>query len=183
MAGNKGGRRRTLEQIDKDARALALHCQGKTYRQISLEMGVNTASAFNAVKRAIADRQKNQFQQADEFTAAVARIQQGLLRCQEIIDGKHFLAAPGGKLVIDPTTGEPCLDSAPKQRAITEMRHLNDQLIMLMDLKPASKQRIQVVTEDVVDAEIRKLSEEIANAGATPGPGPSRETRPPRPPA
>lgn len=159
-----GGRRRTLEQIDKDARALALYCQGKTYLEVGRELGVGASAALNMVRRAIRDRQQNQFSQADEFTAAVARIQQGLLRCQEIIDAPHYLAAPGGKLATTPD-GDLVLDDGPKQRAITEMRHLNDQLIMLMDLKPASKQRVTVVTEDVVDKEIAKLAEEIAAAG------------------
>jgi hypothetical protein len=45
------------------------------------------------------------------------------------------------------------------------MRHLNDQLILLMDLKPASKQRVTVVTDDVVQAEIDQLTAELAAAG------------------
>lgn len=171
--GVNGGRRRTLEQIDKDARALALHCQGKTYLEIGRELGTGAAAAHGMVKRAIRDRQQDQFDQADEFTAAVARIQQGLKTCQEIIDTPHYLAAPGGKLATGPD-GELVLDDGPKQRAITEMRHLNDQLIMLMDLKPASKQRVTVVTEDVVDAEIKRLSEEIARAGEASRPGAGR---------
>lgn len=172
-----GGRRRTLEQMDKDARALALYCQGKIYLEIGRELGVNKSAAFQMVKRAIADRQKDQFSQADEFAAAVARIQQGLRRCQEIIDSPHYLAAPGGKLATTPD-GELVLDDGPKQRAITEMRHLNDQLIMLMDLKPASKQRIEVVTQDVVDKQIAEELEAIrklADGGQAAYPGVVRE--------
>lgn len=167
--GSKGGRRRTIAQIDKDAKALGLHCQGKTYEQIAEALGWRGKSvAYKAVRRALADRQNDAFEQAEEFTAAVARIQMGLRRCQEIIDTPHYLAAPGGKLATDPD-GNLVLDDGPKQRAITEMRHLNDQLIMLMDLKPASKQRVEVVTEDVVDREIAKLAKELSEAGKQPG--------------
>jgi hypothetical protein len=169
-------RRRTLAAMDRDAAALALYCQGKTYRQISQELGWKSVkSSYEGVKRALADRQRDKLEQVDHFAAAVERIQTALQRCQEIIDGRHFLAAPGGKLVMDPRTGEPCLDSAPKQRAITEMRHLNDQLIMLMDLKPATKQRVEIVPQSVVDKEIEQLSKEMADGGAAPGPGVLRE--------
>ena len=164
-AGNKGGRRRSIAQIEKDAKALALHCQGFGYVEIADKLGWKSrASAFEAVRRAIGDRQKDAFGQADEFTAAVNRIHMGLRRCQEIIDTPHFLAAPGGKLAAD-EDGNLVLDDGPKQRAITEMRHLNDQLITLMDLKPASKQRVEVVTDDVVQREIDQLTKELAQAG------------------
>jgi|SRR5581483_1204617 len=179
-SSNKGGRRRTLEQVGRDAEALALHCQGKTYRQIATALGwKNQASAFQAVKRAIADRQRDKLEQVDHFTLAIARIEAGLRTCQEIIDTPHFLAAPGGKIATvwdaELERDVPVLDDGPKQRAITEMRHLNDQLILLMDLKPPSKQRIEVVTEDVVNREIEKLTKEIADAGGAPGPGVVRE--------
>ena len=167
--GNKGGRRRTLEQIDKDAAALALYCQGKSYPEIATALGWKTrAGAFNAVKRAIADRQQDKLEQVDHFTLAVERIQRGIAACQEIIDTPHFLAAPGGKIATvwdaDKQCDVPVLDDGPKQRALTEQRHLNDQLILLMDLKPATKSRVQIVPESVVDQEIAQLSKELADA-------------------
>ena len=168
-AGNRGGRRRTLEQIDKDAKALALHCQGKSNDEIAAALGwKNRSTAFNAVKRAIADRQKDKLEQIDHFTLAVERIQRGIAACQQIIDTPHYLAAPGGKIATiwdaEKQCDVPVLDSGPKQRALTEQRHLNDQLILLMDLKPATKSRVEVVTEDVVDREIKKLADELAQA-------------------
>lgn len=163
-AKNPGGRRRTIEQMKKDADALGLFCQGKSYQQIADALGWKSKSvAFTAVKRATADIQRDALEQVDHFTAAIERIHMGLRRCQEIIDTPHYLAAPGGKLATAPD-GSLVLDDAPKQRAITEMRHLNDQLILLMDLKPASKQRVEVVTEDVVDREIAKLAKELSTA-------------------
>lgn len=162
---NAGGRRRTVEQMRKDAAALELYCQGRTYRQICDELGWKSISrAFDAVRRATADIQRSKLEQVDHFTAAVERIHTGLRRCQEIIDTPHYLAAPGGKLATAPD-GSLVLDDGPKQRAITEMRHLNDQLIVLMDLKPAAKSRVEVVTDDVVQKEIDQLAREIAQAG------------------
>jgi hypothetical protein len=165
-------RRRSPEAITNDATALALHCQGVTYQEIATRLGWKSKSyAHSAVKRGIADRQKDAFQQVEEFALAVARIQAGMRACQQIIDTPHYAVTNSGKVATVWVAGEdgqsrevPVLDDGPKQRAITEMRHLNDVLIMIMDLKPASKQRIQVVTEDVVDAEIRKLADEVARA-------------------
>jgi hypothetical protein len=168
------GRRRTLEQTRKDAEALNLHCQGKSYQAIADALGwKGKGTAFHAVKRALADLQREPLEQFDHFTAAIERIHAGLRECQQIIETPHYLAAPGGKLATAPD-GTLVLDDGPKQRAITEMRHLNDQLIMLMDLKPATKSRVEVVTEDVVDREIAKLAEELANAqgGKPPVQGP-----------
>jgi hypothetical protein len=163
--GVKGsGRRRTVAQMEKDARSLELFCQGQTYRQIGTTQGVSSTAAYHAVKRALADRQKDKLEQVDHFTAAIERIQAGLRRCQEIIDGRFVSVTASGKVAVDPDTGEPLLDAGPKQRAVTEMRHLNEQLIVLMDLKPPAKSRVEVVTEDVVDREIAKLAEELALA-------------------
>jgi hypothetical protein len=177
---NPGGRRRSVETMRKDAEALRLHCQGMGYQQIADELHWRSkASAFKAVKNALADLQRDKLEQVDHFTAAVERIQKGLRECQEIIDTPHYLAGRDGKIVTmwnEKAKAEvPVLDSGPKQRAVTEMRHLNDQLIMLMDLRPAAKSRVEVVTEDVVDAEIAKLAEELAVAGKdTPVPGQDR---------
>lgn len=176
--GNRsgGGRRRTVEQMKKDAEALRLFCQGKSYQEIADTLGwKGKGTAYAAVRRATSEIQRDSLEQVDHFTAAVERIHTGLRRCQEIIDTPHYLAAPGGKLATAPD-GSLVLDDGPKQRAITEMRHLNDQLIVLMDLRPAAKSRVEVVTQDVVNQEIEKLAKEVADlAGNAPGPGIVRE--------
>jgi hypothetical protein len=172
-------RRRQQESIERDARALDLHCQGMTYQQIATALGwKGSGTAFHAVKRGIADRQRNALAQVDHFTLAVERIQDGLRKCQEIIETEHFAVAPGGKIATIWDSGSqmevPVLDDGPKQRAITEMRHLNDQLIRLQGLNAPTKQRVEVVTQDVVNDEIARLVNEVrelANASETAGPG------------
>lgn len=163
------GRRRTVEQMDRDAKALALYCDGKSYPQIAEACGwKNRASAFEAVKRAAADRAKMALDGEDTYQALIAQIHADIARCTDIINRDHVSVTASGKVATmrDPDTGldVPVLDDGPKLRAITELRHLRDQLIMLKDLKPAAKTRVEVVTDDVVQREIDQLTKELAKA-------------------
>src|SRR5579859_4395978 len=166
MAGNRGGRRRTLAQMDKDAEALALFCQGKTYREISGDLGwKNPTSAFNAVKRAIADRQKDAFAGAEDFALAVARIQRTIAYHEQVMATRHYAVSTTGKVVTDPETGLPMLDPGPGQRSAAELRHLYAELAKLQGTYAPTKARQTIIPEDVVDQEIAQLAKEIAEAG------------------
>ena len=160
----KPGRRRTIEQMDKDAKALALYCQGKIYREICEELGWRSISrAHDAVKRAIADRQKDAFGQTEDFTLAVARIQRTIAYHENVIATPHYVvAAATGKVALDPDTGEKMLDPGPGQRSAAALERLFDQLNKLQGNYAPTKSRQEVVTEDVVDAEIKKLADEVA---------------------
>jgi len=50
-------------------------------------------------------------------------------------------------------------DYGPKQRAITEMRHLDEQMLRLLGVFP--RQRVEVVTGETVDREIAKSAQEL----------------------
>lgn len=161
----RAGRRRTLAQMDKDAQALALFCQGKQYRQISVELGWKSAStAFDAVRRALADRQKNAFDGTGDFALAVARVQRAIAYHEQVIATPHYVVSNTGRLVTGPD-GKPLLDSAPGQRSAAELRHLYAELNKLQGTYAPTKVRQEVVTDDVVQREIDQLAAEIAEAG------------------
>lgn len=163
--GRRGGRRRTAEQMDRDARALAMHCEGKGYPEIAEKCGwKNRVSAYEAVRRALMDRQRTSFEQIDQFALAVARVQKAIAACQKIIDGQHFVVSATGKVATDPATGEPVLDPGPAQRALTEQRHLFAELNKLEGNYAPTKQRVEVVTDDVVQREIDQLTKELAKS-------------------
>jgi hypothetical protein len=172
--------RRTREQIDKDHRALDLHCQGKTNRQIAEIIGWKSAStATMAVQRALRDKRCGDLDAVDNFALAIERIQQDIAEQQKIIDTPHYTVSTTGKLVPDPKTGEPMLDSAPKARALEAKMKLYDQLNKLQGNYAPAKIRQEVVTQDAVDQQIQAELEEIrrlaADAGETPGSGVPRE--------
>lgn len=165
-----GGRRRTLAQIAKDAEAADLYRQGLTYPEIAARMGYRSkSSAYGAVQRAIADLTQDHFAASEALHLMLERIQDRRRRLQHIIDTPHYLAGPGGVVctMTDPETGEKVLvgDSGPAQRALTELRHLDDQEARLLDLNPPAKARVDVITHEAVEAESKKLVLELVEAG------------------
>ena len=161
-------RRRTLEQVRKDAEAAELYRQGLSYQQVAGKLGINKSTAFSMVRRAVRDAQATTLQSGDAFTMILERIQDHRRKLQEVIDHPSYLAGKDGKIVTmrDPATGDevPVVDKGPMVRAITELRHHIELEARLLDLFPAAKSRVEVVTEDVVDREIEKLAKEIADA-------------------
>ena len=168
--GTTGGRRRTAEQIKKDAQAADLYRKGMNYQQVADEMGWRgKSSAYRAIQRAIADITQDHFAAGEALHLMLERIQDRRRRLQKIIDADHYLAAPGGKLVMitDPVTGDevPALDSAPAQRALTELRHLDDQEARLLDLNPPAKARVEVITAEQVEAEQKRIVARLVAEG------------------
>jgi hypothetical protein len=166
-----GGRRRTIEQVRKDARAAELYRQGLTFDQVgqAFDPPVHKTTAFNMVQRAIRDAQARAVRGPDAFTMILDRIQDHRRKLQEVIDAPHFLVDKAGRIVMtyDENLGReaPVVDNGPVVRAITELRHHIELEAKLLDLFPASKTRVEVVTEDVVDREIEKLAKELGRAG------------------
>ncbi len=177
------GRRRTIAQVEKDAKAAGFFRQGMSYRDIAEAMGFKSkASAYNAVKRAIADITNDHFDAKEALHLMLERIQDRRRICQEIIETPHYLAAPGGKIAtaVDPKTGGEflVLDDGPKQRALAELRHLDDQEDRLLGLAAPARRQVDVVTQSTVDKQIEeelKALKELADAGGAPGPGVIRE--------
>lgn len=167
MARSSTTRRRTLEQKEKDARALALYCQGKHYQQIADMLGWKSAStALQAVKRAIADRQKDAFGQTEDFVLAVARIQRTIAYHEGVIAQTHYVVASAtGKVARDEETGEKLIDPAPGQRSAAALERLFDQLNKLQGTYAPTKSRQEIVPEDVVDQEIARLAKKLAEKG------------------
>jgi|SRR5579859_4547457 len=179
MAGNRGGRRRTLAQMDKDAKTLALHIQGKSHAEIIvIQEYKSTSSVTGAIKRAIADRQKDAFAGAEDFALAVARIQRTIAYHEQVMATRHYAVSTTGKVVTDPETGLPMLDPGPGQRSAAELRHLYAELAKLQGTYAPTKVRQEVIEQSTVDAQIQAELQEIqrlASAGEAPGPGVVRE--------
>lgn len=178
----KPGRRRTLAQMDKDAQTLAYHLQCKTYREIMVLQGYKSAGTVsNAIKRAIADRQKDAFGQVEDFAVSVARLQRMIAKAEADLEKTYYVTSTTGKLVHGPD-GRPLEDDAPKQRVRVEIRHLQEHLDKLQGNFAPAKVRQEVITQDVVDrendqfaAEIERLSREMERGGEAADPGVIRE--------
>jgi len=92
------------------------------------------------------------------LAVALARLERLREACGEILAATHYVTGKDG-VVLHPETGRPVEDYGPKQRAITEMRHLDEQMLRLLGVFP--RQRVEVVTGETVDREIAKSAQEL----------------------
>lgn len=134
-------RKRTFEQVQRDAAFAALRRDGLTYPQIAAEKRCAVSTAFEAVQRAI----------ADVPAEAVTQLRQ--------IESDRLNA-----IIADlwPIARNSDIDAAQRIAAYREIRQASESLRRMFGLDAPTKQTITIISEDVVDAEIRRLEDEMA---------------------
>ena len=160
------GRRRSLATRENDARVLELRRRGLSYAQISTQMGWKSdASAYFAVNRALAD-------QAREVSAEVIQIETDRLdemtrTLYRVLATKHYVVSAGsGKVALHPDTGQPLQDDGPVLQAVAGLLRISERRSKLLGLDAPTKTRIEVITEDVIDAEMAALARQVAENDA-----------------
>jgi hypothetical protein len=164
-------RRRSAETIERDHRAYDLFRRGLSYRQIGAELGVSHQTAFDAVRRAARDNAVDPLEAAEARQAFLDRFQDYRRAAQRELAARHYAHTQSGRLVTGPD-GKPLTDGEPNMRALDRLLKIDDMELRLRDLYPAAKSRVEVITEDAVDAECARLAREIAEreaAAADPG--------------
>ncbi len=146
-------RTRTIITAERDSKAAHLRAQGRTYRQIGSEMGVQVATAYKMVGRAIASapvEAVNELRaiESERLTAVIAK-------AWEIVHADHPYVSAGRLL-----TG--VQDAGPVLAALNLIRTTSESLRKLYGLDAPARQTITVITEDAVDAELRRLETEVA---------------------
>ena len=87
---------------------------------------------------------------------------------------KHYVVSVGsGKIARHPDTNQPLLDDTPVLHALDRLIRTDQEEAKLLGLYAPAKARIEVITEDVVDAELAQLAQEIAESDAAGHPGPA----------
>ncbi len=147
------GLKRSIVTAERDGRAAHLRAQGRTYLQIGTELGVNTGSAYKMVGRAIASapvEAVNELRaiESERLTAVIAK-------AWEIVHADHPYVSAGRLL-----TG--VQDAGPVLAALNLIRTTSESLRKLYGLDAPARQTITVITEDAVDAELRRLETELA---------------------
>jgi hypothetical protein len=153
-------RQRTLADKERDARAVELYRRGLTYRQIAAQMGWRSpASVGNAITRALAD----DHQAANEEVRQIllGRLQDYRASAWNVLTARHYVTTQAGKLVEGPDGGY-LIDDAPVLNAVDRLLKIDDREAVLRDLYPPAKHRVEVITEDAVDAELAALNRQIA---------------------
>lgn len=154
-------RRRSAQTIERDFRAYDLYRRGLSYRQIGAELGFSHQAASDAVRRAAKDSATDPLEQAEARQAALDRLQDYRRAAQRVLSARHYHVAQSGKLVDAPDGGF-LLDDSPVLKALAALDRIDDMDNRLRGLYPPVRQRIEVVTEDVIDAEIARLAAEVA---------------------
>jgi hypothetical protein len=188
-AGN-GRFTRTAATIKRDHKAAELRGQGYSFQRIADELGfASKGKAHEAVMRAYADIPSEATEQAKRLD--LERIDRLIEHAWAIMLRDHVTVSQGrvvGKVigverdehgaVVTDGDGKPVLiyedilDDGPALAAIREIRGLLERRAKIIGYEAPARSRVEVVTSDMIEAEITRLEEEVGRLGpAHPGPG------------
>lgn len=155
---------------ERDAQACRLRTRGESYDQIARALGFRDRSgARRAVQRALVVTRQ---EPADELRALeLERLDDLTRHLQQVLATRHFVHTQGGKVVRHPETGTPLTDTGPVIQAALALLRVSESRRKLTGADEPAKQRVQVITEDMVDAAIAGLTGQL-NAMGEPLPGP-----------
>jgi len=178
----KGRFSRTVDTARRDAAAAALRARGRTFDQIAAELRFSgRAKAYEAVQRAYADIPYEGVEEARRLD--LERIDRLIEYCTAVMEREH-LTVNNGKVIrhfvgletdadgierLDPD-GKPIpvfedvLDDGPGMTAVREIRGLLERRAKMTGYDAPARSRVEFVTEDVIEAEIRKLEAQIGQA-------------------
>lgn len=178
--GGNGKFTRTAASIRRDHRAAELRGQGWSFQRIAAELGfASRGKAHEAVLRAFAEIPSEESAQAKALD--LERIDRLIEKAWEIMLRDHVTVSQGhvvGKLIgwqrdddgeiLRDGEGAPIglyedvLDDAPATAAIREIRALLERRAKIIGYDAPVRSRIEVVPEDVIDAELAELARQVA---------------------
>lgn len=187
--GGNGRFTRTANSVKRDAEAAGLRARGYSFQRIADELGfASKGKAHDAVMRAYADIPSEEVKQAKLLD--LDRIDRLIEQAWDIMLRPHVSVSQGrvvGKQVgwqTDPDTGETLrgpdgdplplyedvMDDGPANTAINTIKGLLERRAKMIGYDAPSQARIEVITDDMVNAEIARLSREFEEAdGSRPG--------------
>lgn len=140
-----------------DAQAARLRSQGLGYRQIATEMGCTLSAAHDRVRRALAAVPIEAVNELRQIEAE--RIDRVITKAWGIVEDRHTVVS-NGKVITD------VVDNGAVLAALTVILRASAEKRKLFGLDAPARQVVTVITEDAVDAELRRLEQELAAAEA-----------------
>ncbi|MCU1494852.1 MAG: hypothetical protein JWO62_2616 [Acidimicrobiaceae bacterium] len=133
-----------------------------SYRQIAAELGCSVSVAYDAVQRGMAMVPLEGAAEAKrQELAKLDRIERHLLG---VMEREHITVSHGKVIDID---GIPVLDDGPGVQAAVSLLRVMERRAKLLGLDAPSRSEVKVITEDEVDAEIKRLEAELASDRST----------------
>lgn len=149
-----------LAQAKLDAEALDLLAEGMTIRQAAAVQGVTPSTIHARYRRALA---LVPVQSAEEYRRIWLDRLELQYRAALRVQTTPHLTVSNGNLIIDPRTGDPLLDDAPVLQATVAIVRIAERVARITGFDAPTKSAVTITTEDVVDAEIRRLEAELAD--------------------
>jgi hypothetical protein len=149
-----------VDSAERDAEACRLYVAGKTYLEISEELGYGgKANAHKAVQRVLLETVR---EPADEVRALLRARNEEIYLMARAVALKDHLAHGNGRIVYD-RNGTPLVDDGPKLAAMDRMQRALSELAKLAGAHAAVK--YENLSLEAVQAEIARLEAEAREAG------------------
>lgn len=145
---------------DRDVEMMRLRTDGWTYHEIGAKYGIGASGAYRAVMRGLS---VVPVEAAAELRIVEnARLDELAVVALNILRKKHPVVSQG-RLFAD------LEDDGPRLAAIDRLLKINDARRKMNGLDAPSRVAINVVTEDIIDAQIEALEAEEAGLKLLPG--------------
>jgi hypothetical protein len=146
----------------RQAEAVRLRANGQTFDEIGQALGITKQAAFKLVTRALEATLREPASQVRVID--LERLDQLQVEALAVLRRTHYVVQ-GGKIVRG-DDGEPLVDDAPTLQAIATIVRLMERRARLLGLDAAQKH--EVLTLDTIDAEIRRLEDQVAKTTPPP---------------
>lgn len=150
---------RTVDTAARDARACELRARGCSLQRIADELGYSDRSAARkAVERAL---DGTVAEDADVLRRLeLARLDRLHCEALAVLETEHVIVSQG-RIVRD-DQGKAIPDDAPVLAAIDRLLKVSDRRAKLLGLDAPARIRATVITEDMIDAELERLTRVLA---------------------
>lgn len=149
---------RTIDTAERDMAMARRKALGYSYREVAEHFEVSAATAHRAVQRALVATAAIGGEEAR--TAELVKLDAMESAVLGVLSRAHVTVSQG-RLILD-AEGHALPDDAPILAAVAQWLRIAERRSKLMGLDAPARQIVTVITEDVVDAEIRRLQEELA---------------------
>ena len=147
----------------RDADAAQLRIRGWNYQAIADELGyAGPSGAHAAVSRSLAESVRAPLNDARQLAAA--HLDELAREAWKVIRGR-WIAVSGGKAVV--LDDEPIPDHKPIVEALRVLVAIEDRRARLLGLDAPTQTRVNVITEDLIDAELARLDAQLAQRDAS----------------
>jgi hypothetical protein len=182
--GGNGRFTRSLKTAQRDADAAALRTRGWSLQRIANELGfASKGAAHDAIRRAFADIPSGEAEEAKQLD--LERIDRLIEQAWAVMERLHVTVSDGR--VVGRQTGierdedgierlgmdgktipvyEDILDDGPVLSAIDRINRLLERRAKIIGYDAPSRSRVEVITEDAVDAEIARLEAKLGERAA-----------------